>query len=126
MAVKGEQASVYAGHLIDIVRGLARSVRAPQGGIPMAGTCELESRLKAMFCPNRDRRKAGWKPVITAIVAALCVLLPLAALRAPAQSAVGGLGGVVKDASGAVVPHASVTLLESCFQNAGEDKYNNC
>jgi TonB family protein len=126
--VQGEKASVYARHLIDIVRGLARPIRAPQGGIPMAGASELESRLKAMFSPNRDRRKAGWKPAVTAVVMALCLLVPLAALRAPAQNAGGSLGGVVKDSSGAVVPHAAVTLLElgsdrrefAITNNAGE------
>lgn len=126
--VQGENASVYAGHLIDIVRGLARPIRAPQGGIPMAGASELESRLKAMFSPNRNRRQAGWKPAVTVVVMALCLLVPLAALRAPAQNAGGSLGGVVRDASGAVVPRASVTLLElgtdrkefAITNNAGE------
>jgi len=110
--VDGEKASAYAGHLTDIVRGLARPIRAPQGGIAMARVSELENRLKAMFNPNRDRRSAGWKPAVAATVVALCVLFPLAAWHAPAQNGGGSLSGVVKDASGGTVPRASVTLLE--------------
>jgi TonB family protein len=110
--VEGEKASVYAGHLIEIVRGLKGPLRAPQGGIYMAGASELERRLKAMFRSNQDRRTTGWKSAITAIVLAFTVLLPLAALRAPARSAGGSLGGAVTDASGATVPRASVTLLQ--------------
>jgi TonB family protein len=108
---KGERASVYAGHLIDIVRTLARPVRVPQGGIHMARTSELENRLRSMFSSNRSRRRAGWKPASAAIVLALAVLFPRAALHSLAQST-GGLGGIVKDASGAAVPRAAVTLLE--------------
>ena len=111
--VDGEKASAYAGHLTDIVRGLARPIRAPQGGIAMARVSELENRLKAMFNPNRDRRSAGWKPALAATVVALCVLFPLAAWYAPAQNTGGSLSGVVKDARGGAVPRAAVTVLET-------------
>ncbi len=109
---EGEKATVYAGHLIDIVRALAQPARVPQGGIHMARTSELENRLKSMFSSNRSHNRAGWKPAFAAIALALALLLPLAALRAPAQIAGASLAGVVKDASGATVPRAAVTLLE--------------
>jgi TonB family protein len=47
--------------------------------------------------------------VTGACILSLIVLLPLAALRAPAQQA-GGIVGMVRDASGAVVPGAKVTV----------------
>lgn len=107
----GERASDYAGHLIEIVRGLSGRERVPQGGIPMARISDLERRLRAMLNPERNRRPAGRRMVLTAIVAALSILAPLAALRVPAVAASpGGLSGVVRDVSGAAIPHARVTL----------------
>lgn len=107
----GERASDYAGHLIEIVRGLSGRERVPQGGIPMARISDLERRLRAMLNPEMNRRPAGRRMVLTAAVAALSILAPLAALRLPAVAAApGGISGVVRDISGGAVPHARVTL----------------
>ncbi|WP_321474766.1 M56 family metallopeptidase [uncultured Paludibaculum sp.] len=107
----GERASDYAGHLIDIVRGLSGRERVPQGGIPMARISDLERRLRAMLNPEMNRRPAGRRMVATAAVAALSILAPLAALRLPASAAApGSIGGVVRDVSGAAIPRARVTL----------------
>jgi hypothetical protein len=106
----GETASAYAGHLFEIARGLATARRTFEGEIAMARISELESRLRALISSGRSRRAAspGW--VATAALAGACLLVPLAALRAPAQSAGASIGGVVRDASGAVVPKANVTI----------------
>lgn len=107
----GERPSDYAGHLIEIVRGLSGRERVPQGGIPMARISDLERRLRAMLNPSMNRRPAGRRMVATAAVAALSILAPLAALRLPAVAAApGGISGVVRDPSGAAVPQAKVTL----------------
>jgi TonB family protein len=45
------------------------------------------------------------------VAAAVAVLIPLASLRAPAQTGAATLAGVVRDASGAAVPKADVTIF---------------
>jgi len=108
--VQGEKASTYAGHLVDIVRGLSAEARVTQGVIPMARISELENRLKAMFQPNRNRRGAEPQRITSIAVMAAVILLPLAAFRAPAYAASAKVTGVVRDASGGAVPKASVSV----------------
>ncbi|MGC4048546.1 MAG: TonB family protein [Paludibaculum sp.] len=77
----------------------------------MARISEVERRLRAMLNPEMNRRPAGRRMVLTAAVAALSILAPLAALRLPAAAAApGGISGVVRDPSGAAVPRARVIL----------------
>ncbi|MBI5281217.1 MAG: TonB family protein [Candidatus Solibacter usitatus] len=106
----GGRASDYAGHLIEIVRGLNGRERIPQGAIPMARINDLEHRLRALLRNNLRRGPVGRGAVLTVAAAALALLAPLAALRMPALAADGGIRGVVRDPSGAVVPKARVSL----------------
>ena len=46
-------------------------------------------------------------------IIALCLLLPLAAVRLPAQNAAGNFNGTIFDPSGAVVPNATVILTDT-------------
>src|SRR5262249_268047 len=94
---EGEKATVYAGHLVEIVRSIGARERIYEGGIAMARRTELEQRLKAMLAPGRDRSGVGRRVAALVAVASVVVLLPVAALRAPAQ-AVGAITGVVRDA----------------------------
>ncbi len=107
---RGEKASLYAEHLVDLVRGLTRREPQFEGGIAMARVTDLEHRLKAMLNSNRSRRAAGPGLAAAATLAAVAVLLPLSAFKAPAQTGA-TIYGVVRDASGATVPKARVTLL---------------
>lgn len=109
VVARGEKATVYAGHLIEIVRGIGAQETLSEGGIAMARKTELEQRLRAMLMPNRDRTGVGRRVAAGLAAASVAVLIPLAALRAPAQD-VGVINGVVRDPSGGVVPKARVTL----------------
>jgi TonB family protein len=109
----GERASDYAGHLIDLVRGLPGRERIPQGVIPMARLSHLEQRLRAMLSSECRRGPAGPRLALAVTLAAVCLLAPLAAFHLPALAAGPGIGGVVKDPSGAAVPGARVTLIFS-------------
>ena len=106
---QGESPALYAGELVEIVHSLRTAGEQLEGGLAMGRVSELESRLKAMLKSGSSRRKATPLVVTGACLVSLIVLLPLAALRAPAQQA-GAIAGVVSDSSGAVVPGAKVTV----------------
>ena len=106
---QGESPALYAGELVEIVQSLRTAGEQLEGGLAMGRVSELEGRLKAMLKSGSSRRKATPLVVTGACVLSLVVLLPLAALRAPAQQA-GAIAGVVSDSSGAVVPGAKVTV----------------
>jgi beta-lactamase regulating signal transducer with metallopeptidase domain len=107
---QGESASAYAGHLVEVVRGISAEPRMAEGVIAMARFSELEQRLSALFHPDRGRGAASGRMISTAALAAMAILIPLASLRAPAQAGTATLAGVVRDASGAAVPKADVTV----------------
>jgi len=106
----GECASDYAGHLIDIVRGLSGRERIPQGGIPMARLNQLEVRLRSLLARNVNRGAASPRALLTAALGAFMLMVPLAAVRMPAFALTGGVSGTVKDPSGATVPKAKVVV----------------
>lgn len=106
----GPRPSDYASHLLDIVRTLEFQNPIPKGGIPMARLSDLEHRLRAMLRPNCNRLPAGRRFMFAVAAAALALFIPLTALRAPLFAFGDGLSGVVRDASGAVVPRARVTI----------------
>lgn len=107
---QGERASDYAGHLVEVARGVTAEPRMTEGAIAMARFSELEQRLSALFHPNRGRGAASGRIITLTAAAAVAVLIPLAALRAPAQSGAATIAGVVRDASGAAVSKAEVTV----------------
>ena len=108
--LSGLRASNYAGHLIDIVRGLSGRERIPQGGIPMARLNQLELRLHSMLAHNVNRRAATPRSFAAAAVGALLLLIPVSALHLPSVAFDDGISGSVKDPSGAAVPKARVTV----------------
>lgn len=121
---QGEKASIYAGHLVEVVRGISAEPRMAEGVIAMARFSELEQRLRALFHPDRGRGAASNRMVITAVLAAVAVLIPLASLRAPAQTGAAALAGVVRDASGAAVPKAEITIYLSGSERIEVTKSN--
>jgi TonB family protein len=106
----GAKASDYAEQLVQIARRVTADDRISEGAIAMARLSQLERRLTVMLKPDQDRRQASPRLTAAVAVAAAAVLIPLAALHAPAQVPGSKLDGVVRDASGAAVPKARVTL----------------
>jgi len=63
-----------------------------------------------MFDPLVNRRGLSLKSRLLTSLSALCLLLPLAVLRLPAQNLSGRFSGTIHDASGAAVPNATVIM----------------
>jgi beta-lactamase regulating signal transducer with metallopeptidase domain len=97
----------YAGHLLELVRTLQPS-RTPSLAVAMAHRSHLESRLIALLDAKINRNQVSRKAALATLLTALCLLFPIAAVRGQAQSARGTISGVVYDASGAVIPNATV------------------
>lgn len=108
----GEEAPVYASHLVEIARSVRFDRPIPEGGIPMARMSQLEERLRALLNPTANRAAASGKALAALLLAALVTVVPLGALQTAAEprSAQPGLTGVVKDPSGAVVPGARILV----------------
>lgn len=105
----GVDASDYANQLL----GLARTLRNSYSGwsaLAIARTSNLERRFAAMLNPSINRSRVSRGALSVTGIAALCLLLPLAALRLPGQTLSGKFAGTIQDPSGAVVPNATVVM----------------
>ncbi len=107
LGIKGSQ---YAEHLLDLVRSLQANERW-SAAVAMAQPADLETRLVALLNPNLNRQALTRRSALAAALAAACLILPLAAVRAQAPGATGKISGTVYDASGAAIPAATVTAL---------------
>src|SRR5437879_12991720 len=67
-------------------------------------------RFIAMLNPNLNRRGLSRGAKLLAAVAALCLLLPLAALRLPGQNLSGKFTGTIFDISDATVPNVTIVM----------------
>jgi TonB family protein len=105
----GIEASDYAKQLLELASTLRNSMRSWSSALAIARQTNLEGRFSAMLNPSINRRNLsrGAKTLVT--LAAVCVLIPLAALRLPAQSA-GKFSGIISDPSGMPVANATVIL----------------
>jgi TonB family protein len=103
----GTRPSDYAGHLLE----LARSLQSPSWSmaVPMAQPSSLESRMVALLDLRRDRRGVTGKSVVSIVLAAAALILPLAALQGSGEKQTGKIWGTVYDPSGAAIPGAMVT-----------------
>ncbi len=63
-----------------------------------------------MLNPNLDRGGISRRTGLLLKVAALCLLLPLAALRLPGQNLSGKFTGTILDPSGGAVPNATIVM----------------
>jgi TonB family protein len=113
----GVSAEDYAGELLALARSLVNSPASVCPALAIARPTNLERRFAAMLNPSLDHRSSHRNKVLTAI-AALCFLLPLAAIRLPAQD-VSVFTGTIYDASGAVVPNATVILNDASSKSIG-------
>jgi TonB family protein len=108
----GVAAADYAGELLDLARNLTNVPTRICPALAIARPTNLERRFAAMLNPSLNRRSSRRSNLLTSL-AALCFLLPLAAVRLPAQNVAGNFIGTIYDASGAVVPNATVILTDA-------------
>jgi TonB family protein len=105
----GIPACEYADELLALASTLTDSHAGVCPALAIARSTNLERRFAAMLNPSLNRYASRTSKLLTMLVAA-CLLFPLAALRLPAQNAAGSFTGTIYDASGAVVPNATIVM----------------
>jgi len=105
----GVDASGYANALLDLARTLKNPSRSWSAALAIARPTNLERRFKAMLNPSVNRKNLSRGAKALLMFAAMCVLIPLAALRLPAQST-GKFSGIISDPSGMPVANATVIM----------------
>jgi TonB family protein len=108
--LSGVAPSQYASQLLDLARTLKNSGRAWSTALAIARPSNLERRFAAMLNPSLNRSRLNLKTKLLVSLFALCFLLPLAALRVPAQDLSGKVAGTIHDPSGASVSNATIIL----------------
>jgi TonB family protein len=78
----GERAPDYAGHLLEVARGLHAAPASAWAGVCMARPSQLEGRLLAILDSRVNRKSPGRAAAVLAAALAVAVMAPLAALRA--------------------------------------------
>ncbi len=106
----GLDASDYASQLLELARTLKSSERGWSVALAIARPSHLERRFLAMLNPCTNRRGVSPRAGRLAKLVALVVLLPLAAVRLPAQNLSGRFTGTIFDVSGAAVPNATIVM----------------
>jgi TonB family protein len=81
----GARASDYAGHLLEVARGMQSEPALAWGALAMARRSQLESRLSAILDPRVNRKSPGRAAALATAVLAVAVTAPFAALRAQDQ-----------------------------------------
>ena len=106
----GIEASRYADQLLDLARTLKNAHRSGSAALAIARPSNLERRFIAMLNPHLNRCGISPRVGLLAKVAALCLLLPLAALRLPGQNLAGKFSGAIFDPSDGAVPNATIIM----------------
>jgi TonB family protein len=104
---RGVRPAVYGATLAALAR---RHLGHRTGALPMAHPSSLERRIAAMLDPSLNRGALTRRVVATCATLALCVTVPVAALRLLAQEEARGLAVQVFDPSGAVLPGVTLEL----------------
>jgi TonB family protein len=117
--LSGVKADDYAGHLLELARTLKTSEQPWAASLAMARRSHLERRFAAMLNPVLKRNGLTNAASALTTLAAIALLVPLACVRAPAQTSGGRLSGTVYDPSGGAVPNA--TLIASNAQSRTKD-----
>lgn len=102
--------SAYASQLLDLARALENPNRAWSTALAIARPSNLERRFAAMLNPSVNRRHLSRRTRWLVALAGLCLVLPLAALRLPAQNLSGKTSGSVHDPSGAGIANATIVM----------------
>lgn len=108
----GVAPSLYASQLLDLARTLENSGRAWSTALAIARPSNLERRFAAMLSPSMNRRTLSPKAKLILPLFALFLLIPLAALRLPAQNLTGKTSGSVHDPSGAGIANATIIITK--------------
>jgi TonB family protein len=82
----GATASDYAGHLLEIARTLQVRPASAAAGVAMARRSQLEGRLLAILDGHTQRGHQGIAATVAAVVLAIAIMAPLAAVRAQSQA----------------------------------------
>jgi len=106
----GMDASDYANQLLDLARTLKTAHHGWSTALAIARPSNLERRFIAMLNPTLNRGGLSRGTGLLVKIAAACLLLPLAALRLPAQNVSGKFTGTVFDISDAAVPNATIVM----------------
>jgi TonB family protein len=106
----GVDPSHYANQLLELARTLKNAHRGWSTALAIARPTNLERRFIAMLNPNLNRGGVWRRTGLLLKVAALCLLLPLAALRLPGQNLSGKFTGTILDPSGGAVPNATIVM----------------
>lgn len=106
----GINASDYANQLLDLARTLRNAHRGGYAALAIARPSNLERRFIAMLNPTLNRRGLYPGARLLVRIAALCLLLPLAALRLPGQNLSGKFTGTILDPSGGAIPNATIIM----------------
>jgi TonB family protein len=109
----GHQATDYAEFLLVLGRSLRHRSPVWSTRVAMAQPSQLEVRMKALLNSKLNHRPLAACRVLFAAVLTIMLLVPAAAIRATAKSGTGSVSGTVHDPSGAVIPNASVILINS-------------
>jgi TonB family protein len=110
----GIRAPRYARHLLVLAHNLKQPSGRWQPALAMARSAHLERRFASMLNPKIDRRASSTRLKLLTALVALCVLLPVAALRLPAQNEFesGKFTGAIYDPSGAAIPNATIIMID--------------
>ncbi|HXW56341.1 MAG TPA: M56 family metallopeptidase [Candidatus Cybelea sp.] len=108
----GVQAPRYAHHLLVLAHNLRQSREGRLPALAMARPAHLERRFASMLNPKIDRRASSTRLKLLTSLAALCLLLPVAALRLAAQNQSGKFTGTIYDPSGAAIPNATIIMID--------------
>ena len=82
----GTTASNYAGHLLEIARTMQARTASAAAGVAMARRSQLEGRLLAILDGHTARGQQGRAATVAAVVVAIAIMAPLAAVRAQSQA----------------------------------------
>jgi len=106
----GVDPSHYANQLLELARTLKNAHRGWSTALAIARPTNLERRFIAMLNPNLNRGGISRRTGLLLKVAALCLVLPLAALRLPGQNLSGKFTGTIFDPSDGAIPNATIVM----------------
>lgn len=107
----GVKASDYASQLLELASTLKNFRGSWSSALAIAGQSSLERRFRAMLNPAVERRSLSRATRRLMILLATLVLVPLAAVRMPAQDAA-KIGGTISDPSGLPIANATIAMTD--------------